>query len=301
MDDACHRSFFSNQTLTALGLASKDPHVFVSFLHYACTGAEIFDGVLVPQNGPSASGGYRKFAQINAAIRDLCSLNYVPYVSYNRLANIEGRDGKAIEKQIYIWTKPSKKISAAREYIPRVPRKDFHRSFGFSGSSGREADRPHQEQRDQSGSAHPHAGISHCPEGALRIPDRILLSVGGNDVGFADIVRYYAGPAEFSLDWLPPLRKALYPKICPVNNFRFTSELRGITRHCEKVEYHAGDIITKPNFGMEERYQFLFAVLRKYLKVESRDIAMLQIPDPLRGAHTPVDELCQINPEGNEV
>ena len=58
---ACHRSLYSYQTRTALALAIRYPHVAVTYLPLACTGASISDGLLGSQRArecpPSKSGG----------------------------------------------------------------------------------------------------------------------------------------------------------------------------------------------------------------------------------------------------
>ncbi len=46
---ACHRSLYSYQTRTALALAVRYPHIAVTYLPLACTGATIADGLLGPQ------------------------------------------------------------------------------------------------------------------------------------------------------------------------------------------------------------------------------------------------------------
>ena len=49
MSQACHRSLYSYQLRTALALAVENPHVAVTFLPLACTGATIENGVLGSQ------------------------------------------------------------------------------------------------------------------------------------------------------------------------------------------------------------------------------------------------------------
>jgi hypothetical protein len=56
-NSACHRSLYSYQTRTALALAVRYPHVAVTYLPLACTGATIADGLLGAQRArecPSA-------------------------------------------------------------------------------------------------------------------------------------------------------------------------------------------------------------------------------------------------------
>jgi lysophospholipase L1-like esterase len=56
----CHRSLYSYQTRTALALAVQYPHIAVTYLPLACTGATIPDGLFGPQGArecpPSKSG-----------------------------------------------------------------------------------------------------------------------------------------------------------------------------------------------------------------------------------------------------
>ncbi len=56
-NSACHRSLYSYQTRTALALAVRYPHIAVTYLPLACTGATIANGLFGPQRArecPSA-------------------------------------------------------------------------------------------------------------------------------------------------------------------------------------------------------------------------------------------------------
>src|SRR5262245_12566891 len=61
LNPACHRSLYSYQTRTALALAIRYPHIAVTYLPLACTGATIADGLFGSQRArdclPSKSGG----------------------------------------------------------------------------------------------------------------------------------------------------------------------------------------------------------------------------------------------------
>jgi lysophospholipase L1-like esterase len=61
LHSACHRSLYSYQTRTALALAVRYPHIAVTYLPLACTGATIADGLFGSQRArdclPSKSGG----------------------------------------------------------------------------------------------------------------------------------------------------------------------------------------------------------------------------------------------------
>ena len=59
-NSACHRSLYSYQTRTALALAVQYPHIAVTYLPLACTGATIADGLFGSQRAreclPTKSG-----------------------------------------------------------------------------------------------------------------------------------------------------------------------------------------------------------------------------------------------------
>jgi hypothetical protein len=92
LDQECHRSLLSWPVFAALKLAMTDPHRTVTLLDYACSGAEIVDGVMKAQlkssnharnrgeqrdgEDPSArSRGVRSVrrSQVNALREDLCA------------------------------------------------------------------------------------------------------------------------------------------------------------------------------------------------------------------------------------
>ena len=54
---ACHRSLYSYQTRTALALAVQYPHIAVTYLPLACTGATIADGLFGPQRPRECPAG----------------------------------------------------------------------------------------------------------------------------------------------------------------------------------------------------------------------------------------------------
>jgi lysophospholipase L1-like esterase len=70
----CHRSLYSYQTRTALALAVQHPHIAVTYLPLACTGATIPDGLLGGQRArecpPTKSGGACQ-GTVNAQLTEL--------------------------------------------------------------------------------------------------------------------------------------------------------------------------------------------------------------------------------------
>ncbi len=72
-NSACHRSLYSYQTRTALALAVQYPHIAVTYLPLACTGATIADGLLGAQRAreclPTKSGSCQ--VSVNAQLAEL--------------------------------------------------------------------------------------------------------------------------------------------------------------------------------------------------------------------------------------
>jgi lysophospholipase L1-like esterase len=73
-NSACHRSLYSYQTRTALALAMQYPHIAVTYLPLACTGATIPDGLFGGQRArecpPTKSGGTCQ-GTVNAQLAEL--------------------------------------------------------------------------------------------------------------------------------------------------------------------------------------------------------------------------------------
>jgi lysophospholipase L1-like esterase len=73
-NSACHRSLYSYQTRTALALAVQYPHIAVTYLPLACTGATIADGLLGTQPArecpPTKSAGPCR-ATVNGQLDEL--------------------------------------------------------------------------------------------------------------------------------------------------------------------------------------------------------------------------------------
>ncbi len=74
LSSACHRSLYSYQTRTALALAVRYPHVAVTYLPLACTGASIPDGLLGSQRArecPPSKSASGCPTTVNAQVAEL--------------------------------------------------------------------------------------------------------------------------------------------------------------------------------------------------------------------------------------
>jgi lysophospholipase L1-like esterase len=73
-NSACHRSLYSYQTRTALALAVQYPHIAVTYLPLACTGATISDGLLGGQRArecPPTKSAANCSGAVNAQLDEL--------------------------------------------------------------------------------------------------------------------------------------------------------------------------------------------------------------------------------------
>ena len=73
-NSACHRSLYSYQTRTALALAVQYPHIAVTYLPLACTGATIADGLFGSQRArecPPTKSGAKCSGKVNAQLTEL--------------------------------------------------------------------------------------------------------------------------------------------------------------------------------------------------------------------------------------
>jgi lysophospholipase L1-like esterase len=74
LNAACHRSLYSYQTRTALALAVQYPHIAVTYLPLACTGATIADGLFGSQRArecPPSKSGASCAGTVNGQIAEL--------------------------------------------------------------------------------------------------------------------------------------------------------------------------------------------------------------------------------------
>ena len=126
---ACHRSLYSYQLRAALEIALEDPHRAVTFLSFACAGAEATYGLLIQYRGTEWAPDQPDKPQVSSAARAQCGGAPVVEENYPTAFSLNGQ----------------------------IPELD-------------------------------NIFIAKCPREMARRIDLVLLSVGGNDVGFASLV-----------------------------------------------------------------------------------------------------------------
>ena len=140
-DPRCHRSFFSQHLVAALRYSAQRPKEAVTFVTYACSGAETFRGLLSEQAQPPGYGelpGFDKLAypQVEVLVANMCP----PH-----------RQGTA------------SRHLGTRNYLRRfdVPRYHYAQASTWA-----------------------------CRDDAKpRRIDALLVSIGGNDVGFGPVIQ----------------------------------------------------------------------------------------------------------------
>ena len=153
-DKDCRRSFFSHQNYVAMRLAVESPHRHVTFLHYACSGAEVFDGLLVRQR-LSGRTSLEK-SQLNAMMGDLCS---EPQPA--RLMNLVG-NASAVNRLTRNPRRTDVRIQWLHEPFRVAERMGQFQMYGLDAST--------------------------CSGPVM--PDAIMVSIGGNDIAFGGLVRW---------------------------------------------------------------------------------------------------------------
>jgi hypothetical protein len=129
LDQACHRSLYSEQLRTALQLAIEDPHRAVTFVGVSCAGAEITDGLFLRYKGNEWVPNPPRFSQISAVAQAQCGNSPTGAVDLPEAYHINGQ-------------------------VPEL--KDLV--------------------------------LRKCPSDEARKIDLVLVSIGGNDIGFSRLL-----------------------------------------------------------------------------------------------------------------
>ncbi len=129
LDQACHRSLYSEQMRTALQLAVEDPHRAVTYVGVSCAGAEVTDGLFLRYKGNEWVPNPPRLSQLSAVAEAQCGNNKTNPIG---LSDVYYQQGAVPE---------------LRDIIMR-----------------------------------------QCPQDVARKIDLVLLSIGGNDIGFSRLV-----------------------------------------------------------------------------------------------------------------
>jgi len=90
LDQACHRSLYAHQLRAALQLAIEDPHRAVTFAGFACSGAEVTQGLFLRYKGNEWVPNPPDAAQISAVARLQCGNETAPLREMPEAYHIRG-------------------------------------------------------------------------------------------------------------------------------------------------------------------------------------------------------------------
>ncbi len=91
LDQACHRSLYSHQLRAALQLGVEDPHRAVTFVGFACSGAETIFGAFLRYKGHEWVPNPPEDSQISAAADAQCGTVAAPLVDLPEAYHMQGR------------------------------------------------------------------------------------------------------------------------------------------------------------------------------------------------------------------
>jgi hypothetical protein len=129
LDQACHRSLYSEQLRAALQLSLEDPHRAVTFVGVSCAGAEVTDGLFLRYKGNEWVPNPPRYSQISAVAEAQCGTNATEQADVPEAYHINGQ-------------------------VPEL--KDLI--------------------------------LRKCPRDSARKIDLVLVSIGGNDIGFSRLL-----------------------------------------------------------------------------------------------------------------
>lgn len=152
-DAPCHRSLYAWPTIAALYEAINNKHSVIQFASFACSGAEAYDGLIVPQK--TLTGLVGSFNQSSAQHKNL-SKNTPNNISQQAaLANLLCKDQEISNINTPFIKHKKRGVAKNQKYFGEIQ-------------------------------------LSTCH--APRNVDRLLLALGGNDVGFSGVVKWVMEP-----------------------------------------------------------------------------------------------------------
>lgn len=247
VDRRCHRSMYGSVTRAAIALAfAGERHHAITFINFSCSGAEITDGLLWPQDGQECIGNFtgpraKKQAyeigdsrfmepQISGVVREL-GLNEGANKVFTSGRNLHPKDpfNKYLETGIEklrrengycaVWPGAGKSIKGRWFSGPRLHKRPLLKTAKLK-----------------------------------RKIDLLFLSIGGNDIGFAALVKASIVNKLSKSDKLNSfLQRPLVSKI-------FRKAIGGVNHH------EAKERITR-DLGL--RYELLNAALRTKLELKA--------------------------------
>lgn len=264
-DEACHRSLLSWPALAALKQAIENPHEVVQFASFACSGAEVYDGVLRAQADPPGV--------------------HAPYLVERSQGIRDGGAGYQLPPGLWN-TDPTSGRPQPQDYKKRLPLSQQH-ALALLMCDER-AVHQHNEttlpampglSKDQTYFGEVELYTCETPK---RRPDQVLVSIGGNDVGFGPVVKWLLFPPNAGGNMVTHIFR------------QFGLDLEKQVGHVVAPQ----DARRKIRVALPSLYDDLARVLIG-LHVTPESVTLLQYPDPTLGSPANLDQCNARTRDGN--
>ncbi len=255
----CDRSFYSYQNLVALKVAFDNPHAVVAFVHLACSGAEVIDGILAPQR-------------------------YPPGHSLHRCKAPQKRSNP--NKWDPDCDVPSSQLALAAELLCRSNHKPLSPEQIKAIKTPLNNIRNNKNQREwiNRGSL----GNRTCELQPPRDLAQVMISIGGNDIGFSGLIANALMPIGSRIrvpiagdiaEWIVKIAQKEGKAVCPYTPAAGkTPEEQALRRKCARLGM-AADLRIKE---LGWRYEALQIALTQVLHLTPEMITINLYPNPLR-------------------
>ncbi|MFK8399932.1 hypothetical protein M2D07_015610 [Pseudomonas sp. BGr12] len=264
-DTTCHRSLLSWQSMYAMKMAINDPHRVVRFASFSCSGAEIYDGFFRAQMNPPATD-----------ISDRVSVwSYRDGSNYRELiSRIPGEEPEQVKLK-HPTLNRSQLNAAIHLLCPETPKP---RGGQFV----------RRKQDIELGNRHYYGKVEfdQCQK-RMQPVDEVLMSFGGNDVGFSGVVKYSLVPKEvYSSNWSDSSNwaKAAYGRYYDNGKQGWLNLLR---MHLKVISPKDGANAARNQ--LDKLYSDLALSLDKDLGVPRERVKAMLYPNPLQ---TPLPKAC---------
>jgi lysophospholipase L1-like esterase len=262
----CDRSFFSAQSLVALKMARQDPHIIVSFVHLACSGAEIIDGILAPQRLAPGMPDTPK----NKRCTNLAKRNREPDRKVDSFCDVPQAQLTAAVETLCLG-----KVTTIDDAIVKRIRSYMHRIIAKN-------EQLEWIRRED---------LLTCEAPHLIKPDLVLIQVGGNDIGFSGIIAW----------GLVPFDSRYKLGNIVTNKARVDTHVTCPTPHTDGcVDDKVEPAASKRLVDLPYRYDALAYALEAVLDVKGDRVVLSGYPDPLYASSSEDSKLCSNPPNSND-
>lgn len=181
-DQQCHRSLLSWQAVSAMAIAAEREDIFVTFMSFACGGASTIDGMLVPQTSPPGDARFEFRDHPDALLDIYCSrATYAPGDELaERYVDSPCQTG---DRPVELHSQVAQALNALCGGVRRTPLTSFSAYFNM-------------ERGDRDNLLETRVRGVRCAGAPTRSIDHLLVTLGGNDIGFAEAIMWSMLPSD---------------------------------------------------------------------------------------------------------